>query len=562
MASWVIVNQNVVPQTFDGRELRVGLPSDGLIGTFSNSGHLENLQRSIHEVLGIAVQILPVAGDAPKASSEPNPKVRTGNTTPVREAPAGNSTARQAQNTRGTATGPEDTVVSDAAAAPLDSWGLPAEAAAPSSSQTAPASTPPSTQPAATRESASAEVHAAQTAATSAQPAAHAAEPAAAVPTATAATRETPDYWDGPTEPSDPWDEQGTDAYPASDPYQGQQSGPPASHSDQEAVPAAVAHIPPRVSPIAAWTTGWDVPASAPQTAAPTATDPATPEAPKRSARLAEQIAQQASHGTPRQPPQDWGVSLGQTDRSNVADPGWGSIATAPDWAQPSDMAPAAASAAAAASTLSETTEAVPQAADNPGISPVEPSWHSPDSSTAATPATTSTAPAAEPAPAAERAPAPAAASTGSDAGHGTDSVQGFGSAAESPLGTSPNYPTPAQHTPVQHAPARDTQTQNTQAPHAPAQSANGQSSAPAAKGAPASDDPVGGAKLSMYQRMANSSAAQAARTRAPGIAAKAALVEDVPSPDDVTIEESGKAGQAAVERILGGVLIEERPLN
>jgi DNA polymerase-3 subunit gamma/tau len=38
--------------------------------------------------------------------------------------------------------------------------------------------------------------------------------------------------------------------------------------------------------------------------------------------------------------------------------------------------------------------------------------------------------------------------------------------------------------------------------------------------------------------------------------------VEDVPSEDDVTIEESGVVGQAAVERILGGQLIEERDLN
>ncbi|MDN5670138.1 MAG: hypothetical protein L0G87_17265 [Renibacterium salmoninarum] len=36
--------------------------------------------------------------------------------------------------------------------------------------------------------------------------------------------------------------------------------------------------------------------------------------------------------------------------------------------------------------------------------------------------------------------------------------------------------------------------------------------------------------------------------------------VEDIPSADDETIEESGLVGRAAVERILGGRLIEERP--
>ena len=67
---------------------------------------------------------------------------------------------------------------------------------------------------------------------------------------------------------------------------------------------------------------------------------------------------------------------------------------------------------------------------------------------------------------------------------------------------------------------------------------------------------------MSRYQRLANSSEAQAGRAQAPAVAAATTYVEDVPSPDDVTIEESGVVGQAAVERILGGVLIEERPLN
>ena len=73
---------------------------------------------------------------------------------------------------------------------------------------------------------------------------------------------------------------------------------------------------------------------------------------------------------------------------------------------------------------------------------------------------------------------------------------------------------------------------------------------------------PSAGEKLSMYQRLSNSPEARAGRSQAPARAADVPFVEDVPSPDDVTIEESGVAGQAAVERILGGALIEERPLN
>ncbi|WP_154604802.1 DNA polymerase III subunit gamma and tau [Arthrobacter sp. AQ5-05] len=74
--------------------------------------------------------------------------------------------------------------------------------------------------------------------------------------------------------------------------------------------------------------------------------------------------------------------------------------------------------------------------------------------------------------------------------------------------------------------------------------------------------DGDGGAKMSMYQRLSNSPEAQAGRVQAPLRAADTPYVQDVPSPDDVTIEESGVVGQAAVERILGGALIEERPLN
>jgi DNA polymerase-3 subunit gamma/tau len=38
--------------------------------------------------------------------------------------------------------------------------------------------------------------------------------------------------------------------------------------------------------------------------------------------------------------------------------------------------------------------------------------------------------------------------------------------------------------------------------------------------------------------------------------------VEDIPSADDETIEESGLVGRQAIERILNGRLIEERSLD
>ncbi len=70
--------------------------------------------------------------------------------------------------------------------------------------------------------------------------------------------------------------------------------------------------------------------------------------------------------------------------------------------------------------------------------------------------------------------------------------------------------------------------------------------------------------RQSLYQRLSNSPEAEAGRAKAPAraAAATATYVQDIPSADDETIEESGVFGRAAVERILGGKLVEERSLD
>ncbi|WP_461163812.1 DNA polymerase III subunit gamma and tau [Arthrobacter sp. R4-81] len=70
--------------------------------------------------------------------------------------------------------------------------------------------------------------------------------------------------------------------------------------------------------------------------------------------------------------------------------------------------------------------------------------------------------------------------------------------------------------------------------------------------------------RQSLYQRLSSSPEAEAGRAKAPARTADtgAAFVQDVPSADDETIEESGVFGRAAVERILGGKLVEERTLD
>ena len=65
-----------------------------------------------------------------------------------------------------------------------------------------------------------------------------------------------------------------------------------------------------------------------------------------------------------------------------------------------------------------------------------------------------------------------------------------------------------------------------------------------------------------MYQRLSQRAAqergvSQPASSPAPTQARP--VVEDIPSADDETVEDSGLFGRAAVERILGGKLVEER---
>ena len=87
---------------------------------------------------------------------------------------------------------------------------------------------------------------------------------------------------------------------------------------------------------------------------------------------------------------------------------------------------------------------------------------------------------------------------------------------------------------------------------------------APATISAPSSPaEPTPTGRQSLYQRLSNSPEAEAGRAKAPARAAAATTyVQDIPSADDETIEESGVFGRAAVERILGGKLVEERSLD
>lgn len=77
-------------------------------------------------------------------------------------------------------------------------------------------------------------------------------------------------------------------------------------------------------------------------------------------------------------------------------------------------------------------------------------------------------------------------------------------------------------------------------------------------KSEPTSPEPQEEGHTSLYQRLTRQAKiAQHAEVAEPEPAKP--YIEDIPSADDETIEESGLVGQAAVERILGGRLVEER---
>ncbi|MDP9907471.1 DNA polymerase III subunit gamma and tau [Arthrobacter bambusae] len=135
-----------------------------------------------------------------------------------------------------------------------------------------------------------------------------------------------------------------------------------------------------------------------------------------------------------------------------------------------------------------------------------------------------------------------------------------------SPATPSPVYEPAAAQVPNQ--PQASVPALSTEPAAEPARSAVTLAQAPApaaAQAAPATGSaPSGSGKQSLYQRLSNSPEAMAGREKAPARAAVApgTVVEDIPSADDETIEESGVFGRAAVERILGGKLLEERSLD
>ncbi|MFJ5699070.1 DNA polymerase III subunit gamma and tau [Arthrobacter sp. NPDC093139] len=522
-STWALVEPNAQVGQFDGQVLTLVFTTPGLAGAFGRADHSENLRQAIHKTIGIDCQITATAGGSNSAaSSEPNPKGPISRDIPATTtdadwglAPAGPDTGQAPAHRQEQAPAPQ-------APAP--------RAAAPQSA--APQTTSPQVPvtPAAPGQT----VNTATRSGRPGQPSVmtpgpgrdrnadiQRATPSVGAPLGPSAPLQSGD----PGQPADPWqpaDAGQTHSYS----YPDDDWGPPL---DEDAPP--LDEEPPA---------DWEPPSpreprSEPSPAAASgpaaqAAGPVQPAAPAQTAAPARGPARQVGDASSdpwsravEQAPGVWALGSETNVGKYLSQPG--------DQGGQEPPAPAAPRYEPAAAQVPPSAQPrVPDPAGTSRPSQVQAGEHThrplPGGPATPEPGT------AEFAPAYAMASAPAA---GSDAA-------GFA------LGAAPSAK-------PQLAPTRVTALGS-----APA-GAPGATQGTAAVAAPS---PAGNGKLSLYQRLSNSPEAEAGRAKAPARQAEptASYAQDIPSADDETIEESGVFGRAAVERILGGKLIEERSLD
>ncbi|HYH76450.1 MAG TPA: DNA polymerase III subunit gamma and tau [Arthrobacter sp.] len=521
-STWALVEPNAQVAAFDGQGLTLAFTTQGLAGAFGRADHSENLRQAIHKTVGIDCQITAVAGGSNSpASSEPNPKAPASRVAPATPAdvawglaPAGPS-SEQGTSSSGTAiTGtssagvpPQDTATRDEP----DS----SPAAAPPVAAIAPAPTVPALVPVA-------EDHA----------------PAVAIPVHAPAgpisTAQMPAPAETPEAPAraaalTPAPARMPSAGPSATPAREADTAGTYAYSDDDWGPARDEDAPPlEEEPPLDW-------------------DPSAPVEPQRSTQAVDFQGRQRTDSTAVEP----GSATAQPAGSAAA--GY----PAPETPAPHDP----------------WTRAVEQA---PGVWVVGTESNIGKGQTAseadATAATETSAPHYEPAaaqvpqPAAARQPA---ASQPAAAPHQPAPVDDWGLPTGAPAAIVPS-PEPAAFA---SAPGPSVPVVPTPVPapeHVPepvreyAMAVSAPQAAPP-QPSPAATPAAAAARQSLYQRLSNSPEAEAGRAKAPSRAvaeAAATDVQDIPSADDETIEESGVFGRAAIERILGGKLIEERSLD
>ncbi|OAE03443.1 AAA family ATPase [Arthrobacter sp. OY3WO11] len=566
-STWALVEPNAQVAAFDGHLLTLAFTTTGLAGAFGRADHSENLRQAIHKTVGIDCQITASAGGGTQASSDPNPKVPA-----TRAAPA---TSADVAWGLAPAPSPDDSVqqpeTSGRASAVNQQGVLPGPGSANSA-----APQPPARDAQQRTGGATARDNAGSTGAATPEPAAdqvavpahpvsqfaengagqsapgqapgHAPAPVKAspapVPAAPAGDYSYSDDDWGPArdedappleeEPPMDWDPSAQSRPPAPSAGTGSSSTNSSSAVSGSAGSSSAGSS--SAGSSSAGTGGVSGRAGSSLVGSAPAGSDAGPGAISGAHSIAQTDADPASTaGSPHDP---WTRAVEQApgvwvvgEESNV---GRSASAEGPEEA-PSPPAP--------------TPHYEPAAAQVPPSIPVTKAGSSPGPEWGLAP--TAPAPGSgqddgqSPSPEHVRAPEYAMASA-SSAAAATPAHAAYAPTASSPAASSPIGQAPAAASPASVTTAA--------APAAPAKTAPANS--PQSSSAAAAE-----ARQSLYQRLSNSPEAEAGRAKAPAraVAAAATYVHDIPSADDETIEESGVFGRAAVERILGGKLIEER---
>lgn len=497
-SSWALVGANAQVAQFDGQQLILAFSTEGLASAFSRADHGENLRQAIHKTIGIDCQITSVVGNS-SGSSEPNPKAPADPAPPV-SGGAPPTVSSAVDSAWGLAP-----VAQSAAAAPETSK----VEVAPVPSGKAPSGRAPSALGEASERVQGSQAAEAPEAALARQPVSTAQGPAATAAAMSATMSPT-------AAPADPGTDAGAD-YSYSDDDWGPPRDEDAPPLDEEppmdwepSAPAGFASMPTAGTAASR--------AATPPTAAPRAGT----SAPKSRAPMSSR-SPQASPDTKKP-----GASQDPWSRAVEHAPG--------SWIVGTESNVGAVASQTPADDAGQTTASGPATSSEPATSsPVyEPAAAQIPSQPSGTAPAPSAVPAAEWSAPSWSAPAPAAVS-----------------ATASPTGAPPASASPAAGSQGGGETSRSA-----------VALAQATDQAPAQPQTPASA-PSGIGKQSLYQRLSNSPEAMAGREQAPARAAAApgSAVEDIPSADDVTIEESGVFGRAAVERILGGKLLEERSL-
>ncbi|KRE70206.1 AAA family ATPase [Arthrobacter sp. Soil762] len=501
-STWALVEPNSQVGAFDGQVLTLSFSTTGLAGAFGRADHAENLRQAIHKTVGIDCQITAVAGGANSAASaEPNPKAPASPEASP-EAPAssadvawGLAPASAVSTTVAHATAPAPSP----APSPVTRAPEPAVRPATTAPSAPPAAAAPSIYPAAPAETTphSGAVSAPAGSASAQVPAAQRQSEPAESDAAAGSYAYSDDDWGPPRdEDAPPLDEEPPMDWDPSAP-----AAPRRSHSQPEPSAAAPAKRPARSTPKAA--AAKTSPAARPSAAA-SAAAPSQPDAAL----------------------DPWGRAVEQAPGVWVvgSEPNVGKSLNTP---VPEEVA-----SATPAPSYEPATAQIPQTSPVVSQSEADASWGLPPVAAAATSGVAAQQPAAQASPAPES-PAPETAAPPSPAPTGQPPAAPAVPAGEAVV------PEPAE--------VREYAMASTAPAAAPLQPA------------PATSESAAAARQSLYQRLSNSPEAEAGRAKAPARAAAATYVQDIPSADDETIEESGVFGRAAVERILGGKLIEER---